>query len=566
MSLLKRGFLLVLVAAIFSAVLASGAEPGQLISNSQDWRDVYSVMLYGSFSKTSTGFLVSERHGSVFLNSVGKGNHIWIFSSKKAPYVVGYKAIVDGRGYSSEEFISDNINLDLAKLSEADSFIILDDSYGYNAVSVAPYAVATRSFVIFADKGNINKVASFLGSLPSVKAVVIYGHVDKEVSAGLKKFNPEVINKNGDRFANNIEIVRKYQKLTGSKQALFTNGEFLERELINGVEPVVFIGKNNIPDIVVDYFKESEIKVGVLVGNDLVGTATSIRRSLGISVFVKFAQSARASPSSISQVEGLDMFFLPTYSLDLRVQSVKYNSATGKLEVAIKNNVDQASYFKGTYTLRSGDASLTVGDFEPVFIDGNGLKTMVYDAPSLGEDISATIYIIYGESKNSLEKVIDLKMCPSCERKVQSVNIVDACDLKVEGVSYNTGKRAFVIDLFNPSEADCYLNAEVVDVIVSGERRDFASESNSRIDSGKRRQVAIAAELDEIDLADNGIVKVKAFFGERESSLIRMFEGEFELKVVSLAEAMMNQASFLLIPIIIGLVIALIWFIKKRKV
>ena len=124
-----------------------------------------------------------------------------------------------------------------------------------------------------------------------------------------------------------------------------------------------------------DLIKSSDIDVGVLIGNELVGTATFIRRQLGISVFVKFAQGARAPKGRISQVEALDMFYLPIYSLNIEVDSVKYNRATNQLEVTLKNTEDQAAYFIGTYSLTASDgARQTVGDIGANFIDGNELK------------------------------------------------------------------------------------------------------------------------------------------------------------------------------------------------
>ncbi len=565
---MKKGLFLAFVLLLISMLIVSyvqAEEPGQIISNSQDWRDVYSITLYGSMIKKSAGFLVSEKHSTLFLNGVAKGTHIWAISSKKNPYVKGYKAIIEGKGYTAEEFEYDNVNLELAKLSGASSFIIVDDSYGYNAISVAPYSVATKSFVLFADKGSINSVSSYLNTI-DVKSVLIYGHVDKEVIAAMKKYNPEIINKDGDRFANNVEIVKKYQKVKGSVQAAFTNGEFIEKEIMSGEEPVVFIGRNNVPDIITDYIKGSNIKVGVLIGNDLVSTATTIRRGLGLSVFVKFAQSARSPGEPIAQVEGLDIFYLPTYNLDLSLQSVKYNSATKQLEVTLRNNAPLAAYFKGTYTVSGGGTSQTVGDIEPVFIDGNGVKTVVYSlGPFSSDELSASVYIIYGESKNSLEKAIDIKLCPTCDKSIQVISVSDDCDVRVDGVSYNSRRKAFVVSLNNPSSADCYADVELVNVIVGGEKKDFGLKEPVHLDAGGARQVSVSAELDSLDLQDNQIVRARAYFGQREASLMKVFDAEFELQVASFADAIADNLSYVLLAVIVAMVAGMIWIVKKKR-
>ena len=64
---MKR-ILLLLVLSLFFVPTVFGAE--QIIANSQDWRDVYSVMLFGSLTDTPASFLVSERHSNLILNSI----------------------------------------------------------------------------------------------------------------------------------------------------------------------------------------------------------------------------------------------------------------------------------------------------------------------------------------------------------------------------------------------------------------------------------------------------------------------------------------------------------------
>ncbi|HOH04142.1 MAG TPA: hypothetical protein PK032_01590, partial [Candidatus Pacearchaeota archaeon] len=56
--------------------------------------------------------------------------------------------------------------------------------------------------------------------------------------------------------------------------------------------------------------KSSDIEIGVLIGNELIGAATNIRQSTGINVQVKFARSARERTSGVSPVEGLDLIYI----------------------------------------------------------------------------------------------------------------------------------------------------------------------------------------------------------------------------------------------------------------
>ena len=148
-----KKFYLSLIISMF--LLMSLCSAQRIIVNSEDWRDVYSTMLYGNFNGETTDFLVSDKHATLILNAIPKTTDIKALSSKKNPFIVGYKSILESNGYSAEEYVYDSFNLELAELLDVSNFIIVDDSYGYNAISVAPYAIASESFVLFADRANI---------------------------------------------------------------------------------------------------------------------------------------------------------------------------------------------------------------------------------------------------------------------------------------------------------------------------------------------------------------------------------------------------------------------------
>ena len=555
---MKNFFVAMAFMAVLLSAMAYAETPNRILSNSEDWRDVYSVMLYGSLQKVNANFLVSERHASLILGQIPNTEHLWVYTSTRTPFILGYENFLTSKGYGVEEFKPTSINLDLAEKSGVKNFVIVDDSYGYNAISVAPYAVVSKSFVIFADSRNINQVVNFLDDV-GVQKVLIYGQIDREARNALTKYNPEIINKGGDRFANNVEIVKKYQAIGSAKQAILTNGEFIEKEIMSGVEPILFIGTGNVPEIVANYIKSSDIQVGILIGNELVGTATFIRRQVGISVFVKFAQGARQPQGAISQVEALDMFYLPVYSLDLQFDSIKYNSATKKLEVTLKNNGDVGVYSLGTYTIiAEDDTRLTVGDTDPVFIDAGELKTFIYDIEDLPEgQLTGRIYVIYGESVNSLEKVIDQDI-----GNIETVRIIDNCKININSLTFNTRRNLFQVEIENTGSATCYVDIELVDVVVAGDEFIMGHDGVERIEPGGKKQLKVKADPQLIseDIPDNPEINVRAYYGERENSLVTVLEGKFEL-LISKADYIF----YTLILIIAALLFLIIWKRRKRK-
>ena len=524
------------IAFILLLSFASAQErPDVLVSNSGDWQDVYSVMQYATLTGGTGYFLVSTRHSTLLINQLNDKNRYLIVSSTKTPYVIGYKTVLESRGFNDvEELRSANANLDLARRlpAEIKDFLVIDDSYGYNAISVAPYAAISKSFVIFANKRNINLVYDFLKSR-SPNSLIIYGQVDREVKDRLAEFNPERIDE-GDRFINNQKIVDKYQavsnKLTGEpkKQAILTNGEFIEQEVMSGVEPVVFIGRANVPDQVKDYIQGSDIEIGILIGNELIGSATFIRRELGISVFVKFAQSARQPTSSISPVEDLDRFYLPRYILDLDIFKVRYNRVSNKLEVTYQNKVDLSTFLKGTLTLRHPGGTQVLGDEDAIFIDKGQYKTLIYDKKSDGGpldrmqgNISLDVFTIYGESKKSLEYTLRKTI------EVESVEITDNSKIEFGSVLYDKRSGKFLIEIRNIGDTDVYVDVEIYDILINDELVTIGAGQVVFLKKGESKFVEITQPMTEQDFTNNPKIKIRAYYGERERSLVNVIEGEF---------------------------------------
>ncbi len=549
---MKKGLMLLLIFLIAAVPLVSA---DTLISNSKDWRDVYTVMIYGALTDQRPRFLVSDRHGPLILDSIPPTESLQVFTSERQPYVVGYKSILTSKGREAEENKYTYMNLELAEdlSSNVTEFIIIDDAYGYNAIAVAPYAVLAGSYVLFADENNIGEVRDLLDSR-DVDNIILYGHLDREVHEALEDYDPEIINEDGDRFANNVEIVKKYREINPKRQVVLTNGEFIESEIMSGQEPVLFIGRENVPQKIKDYIQSTDIEVGVLIGNELVGTATVVRRQVGISTFVKFAQGARTKAGSIAQVEGLDMFPVPKVELSLQIISVKYNKLTGMMEITLKNDAEVAEYFKGTYTLRVGDEEFTFGDEEVVFIDKKDVKTMVYKVDGVNPEGEMTLkaYVIYGEAKNALEFVIDDTF------SVSTIEVSDDALIEIKKVQYDKARDRFLIYIENVGEVDAYVDTELVDILILGEEVTLGSEETIRLRKGETKHNTILAELSDLDLEANPTVRVRSHYGQRSDALIKILEGEFEISLKAFD-------IWTYLPVILIIILLLLILLGRKK-
>jgi len=546
------GRLIILLGILFlsSCVLAEV----HVISNSENWRDVYSSMLFASLNGDSGDFLASTQHGPVLLNGIPKNNDIVLLNSNDKPFVFNYGSMIEARDYASvEERSYDDFNLELVDELDVNNFIIVDGSYGYSAMAVTPYAVLTDAWVFFADRVNIAEVEAILAR-KDVNSIVVYGYVDREVNDALVAYNPKVIN-SGDRFQDNVLIVEEYKKLSDAKQVLLSNGEFIERELMMGAHPILFTGRENVPDGIADYLQRSDIEVGVLIGNELINAATNIRRSAGISVMVKFAQGARSQTAGVSAVEGLDLFYLPTPSLNLEINSVKYNRAAKQVEVTYHSTANVPIYVKGTLTLLGDDGTKKVGDLDSVFIAPSDFKTLIYpDVELTGNDLKAEVYALFGEVKSSLDR----ELRGSYDMGV--INVLDDCEVEITGVKYNKQKNMFIVGIDNVGDVGCYVDVELNDVVVNRVKQTIGGEGSVFVKGGKSGKIELTQRMDDADLTDNPYVNLVAYYGEREESLVGVFRGKFELDV-----DMFSGTTYLIVVCLILLLLLLIVLWRKKQ-
>ena len=553
--------------AIALLILPGIVSARDVVSNSADWRDVYSTILYGNLAGASPHFLTGTAHGPILLFEIPKSSErVEIITSADKPFYVGYESLMRSKGYNNtDETILESANLELAtRLPEINKFIVLDDAYGYNALAVAPYAAKAKHYVLFANSRNIDDITDFL-STKQVGQILIYGHVDREVRAALSQYNPEIIDsETGSRFENNMRIVEKYSEVGSIKQVILSNGEFIETSMMTGNEPVLFIGKNNVPQEVKDFIKQKGVEIGVLIGNELIGTATDIRRQLGISVFVKFARGSRVPGGTISPVEDLDRFPMPSYRLSISITGISYNRATGQLEVTYKNNANIATYLRTTITVKKSDGEtiLVTGDEDTIFLDGEETKTVVYQLEGLEltdnelEQLSAEIYTIYGESKQSLENVLRGTF------KIEIISIQDDADISIKDLVYDKTKGKFYVTIENVGPVDAYVSAELIDLWVNRAYVTVSSDDVIKIEKGKSKEIPISIRLEEEDLESdrNSVITVRGIFGERRNALIRIKTAEFELKIKSSI-----AYQYVLILVAIGIIIWLILAFRKKK-
>ena len=87
-------FLLVLTPTLLAA------DFDHVVSNSEDWRDVYSAMLFATLEDAEADFLVSTSHGQILLNGIGKERDMMVVTSKDKPFVFNYPSLIEAEGFA----------------------------------------------------------------------------------------------------------------------------------------------------------------------------------------------------------------------------------------------------------------------------------------------------------------------------------------------------------------------------------------------------------------------------------------------------------------------------------
>ncbi|HKL23616.1 MAG TPA: cell wall-binding repeat-containing protein [Candidatus Nanoarchaeia archaeon] len=547
----KKKLILLLLFSLAIIPFIYAADFNHVISNSDNWQDVYSTIHYANLQKIDNDFLTSTNHGQLLLNGISKTKTIQVITSEGNEFVFNYPNSIISKGFErADEITLDEANLELIEeLENINNFIIVSDAYGYDAIAVAPYAILTNSWVFLVNSQNANEIDQIL-SERNVEKILTYGYLDREIRDTFQKYNPETIN-TGDKFENNIGIVKKYLRLKNTKQVLLTNGEFIEKELMTGKNPILFTGNENVPEKISEYLKNSEIEIGVLIGNDLMSAATNIRRNTGISVMVKFARGARSKSEGISAVEGLDLFPVPTPILKLEIEEVKYNTVMEQLEVTYKSNANLPMYLKGTITINDRGETKRMGDSDPIFIAPGSYKTTIYPFETTSEKLNATIYTIFGETETSLDFVLQKTL------EVDTVEIIDRCEIDIKTVKYNKQSKEFIIDVKNTAPVACWVALEIEDIEIESEETTIGTNEATKISKRSSRKITITQELLEEDIEKNAFVNVVAQYGERQTSLIKILDGRFELKIKTL-----TTLTYLIIAVI--LIITTLFFLYKK--
>ena len=538
---MKKVFALLVFALSVSATTA--------VINSRDWQDVYSGLVYSRLKGFEPRFLASTPHAD-YLHDYLPDSDVVVIESESAPWSFNYVGLLRDEGFEVTEEIrlKDFGNLELADKAGVKKWVVIDSTYGYNAVSVAPYAVKTGSFVVFADKDNADQVRGHADS-QGVDDVLLYGQLDEEVVAAFP--GAERINE-GDRFSNNLEILKRLGPLVDTRQIYLTHGELLEMGLITSEFPIVLIGSDVAPDQQQQYLRTAGYSIGIVLGNELYNNARRLKDE-GVldTVLIRYGQGLTNAGDFYNEVRGLDIMRLPALELNVSVAYAFYNAETRQIELVMRNGAEkQLAFSKNTLEVSAGESMKFAGDGEAVYLKAGRDTSVAYDVDlnyevSSGNAVRADVRTLYGEDAKALEKIVQTVFDP-----VEVVSVKDDSEVDAERLVYSSTERELVLVLSSETGAFAHARVEV-------QGKVFETEGNP-VEVGEAVEVKFSdASLRKED-GLTGVVSLT--YGSRE--LVLLENKEVELPVEYAFEI---EAWWVLVFVLLVIIAALVFDRQKRR-
>jgi len=555
-----------LIFALFMLTIITSTFAEDMVAiNSVDGRDVLSGIFYANVKGVPVRFMpVPGGNADVFSAKVGSSRDILLIQGS-IPVSGFVESALKGRNntvtlYTSTDAAS--VNLDLAKKSGAESFIVVDSAYSDSALSVLPYAARKKSYVILADKDNIAEVKQLL----SGKKVMIYGLVDQQVRTALASLNPEPIGKGEDKYEANVLIADRMMREYSISRALIVDGSFVEDAMITGDMPILFSGRL-VPQSTYDFLK-SGVRNGrmaavMLIGNDLVVPIYDMRERMkkefeneGLNktfgITVKFAQVV---PSAGTGVLTLDTFSMPTYKPDIRITDAAYNKDSKKVMVTVDNQGEGAAYYTMEVQVSvNGQDYKSFGGNDTTLIERGETKGAEYglDLSDVPEgSVTATVLVKYGSFKKSLEEFT------SYEGQLATISYTDNSNVSVQLARYDPQKNSVLVTIRNGGSEKAYVFSRLM-VRMGGLPTNISSSGTKEIEPGSMAIEEFPLQLSPEDLASNKNASVFIDYGGRPGFLVRKAEyvvplesaGEFPILLFAgiglLVLAIIAVAAFLL--------------------
>ena len=519
----KTALILLLALLSTSIVLANPVT----IVDSQEWTDVYSVLLYSALNEDNALFVNSRTFSSV-TRQIPPNAEITLYSGSN-PYISTLGSQLRGANINVvEESQSNSLNTDLA---QGNRFIVVSQDSARTALGLASYAKQENKWVFIVNQDNVNEVVNQLQNAQDVLAV---GTFRRDVWQNIESFVTDRINE-GDTFADNRVIA---SRMNNKDNVVITDGSIIEAELFTTNNPILLTGRNRITDDNFAFLTQNNVRTTILVGNELsvVGEQIRDRSDRSISVFIKFGQSVVGRDGGIYS---LTTFAMPQATRILNVEQAIYDPASEELAVYFVNEGNAALYMLSTISVKTGDDERELGsvaDNEPLFLGAGETLPVIYDvslsATDFDESTFAEFFTSFGASPSELDTFLTMRdlFSPPFRIPVTLGDFGDALEaIEIVDAAYFSGMNRVGVTINNPNNELVHVRVQVNDLIVSGLEETLLR--TGRVAPLSETIIYLPVELDRVDLEENVVLDIEVSYGSDENFLVRKVTNTLAFRV-----------------------------------
>ncbi|UCD04498.1 MAG: hypothetical protein JSW73_02600, partial [Candidatus Woesearchaeota archaeon] len=498
-----------------------------------------------------------------------EGRDVNIYESSDRPFIDNLNNQLSSLGYSVNNFEeAEDFNLELDP--QNGRYYVISEESPKISVSLAPLAIKNNYWVLIINEENIDEVANRLSGANSVVGI---GEFRRDFLSEIEQYFDERIN-NNNPFEDSIEIAKKY---TVDKNAILSNGLFLEEDFFVGTSPVLLTGSNKMADSVYKFFEEEGVKTVTLIGNELtvVGEQIRERSDKEISVFIKYGQGATTQEGV---VYALTEFPLPGAMLALTITQAIYDPDTEKLVVYFKNLGNTGLYELTSLSVKTDDEEIgSASDSEVTYIGAGETLPVEYDISLPTEKITTETIVEYYTSFGIYPSELDYFLTLEDEYgppfntplKVQRLG-EDPSSLQIIDAVYYRNLKRIGVTILNDGNNDVYYSVTIQDLIVHGLKENLFKEDT--ISTGEEKITYISVELDEVDLQENEVFNIMIRYGKDANSKFNSLTEELPFKVEAGSPltgfAVLGgegSGTLIIVVIVIVVILGVGYFLIKRR-
>ena len=528
-----------------------------VIINSNDWHDRYLASIYAGYLDADILYFDNLGNAEI-VAALSENKEVFLFESNKDFVVARYEKYLNSNNVDNVKTIYYEDYTDLQfKLWDNipnSKYIILDPSFGVEAVAAAPLAINDAYYPYFLTEDNYDKIALELKQ-ESDKNVIVAGHFPTRFVENLP--GEKII---GSTIENTWKLTDKAVASSKNNWAtLMSISEVDLSSLGTGTPIFVYYGDT---DIIANEISKTRIEGMDVIGSSITDTARNIKTKSkkDITLMVKYAKAFSNYPGLNGKLMEIDTIIMPFPYYSMVILGVEYFENEGKLSVMYHNDGYLPVNFKSRIEFAGQIIEL---DDVHGLLPGESVDIPFEMIEAFGDLSKAKITTSYGQ-----DSILDKKIKDSFGRDVinYDVSINDfeydsEPKLKILETRIDDERGIFYIKVRNPNDYILNVHGEMLfkGLVLPG--------NMININPNEDMEIEIPIEyLTEKELKDEDDVVLTFAYGKEDTIFLESMKlSDVGKSKIFTSMGKDNKTGSISLFIVLVLAILIFWFIRSRK-